>query len=97
MRVPAKRTLREFWEKHPDAESALRAWFCEAEHADWSNPAEIEARFPSASVVTRQHVVFNVCGNRYRLVAKIHFPTRIVLVVFVGTHAQYSRIKVEAL
>jgi len=95
MRVVAKRTLREFWERYPDAGDALKAWHAEAEAASWQNPAEIKAQYRSASIVGDSRVVFNICGNKYRLVVKISYKNGVVLIRFVGTHKEYDGINVE--
>lgn len=94
MRVITKKVLREFWGRFPDAENALRAWYAEAEGAVWKRPLDIKERHANASIVADNRVVFNVCGNKYRLVAHIHYNTGFVYVRFVGTHADYSRIDV---
>lgn len=97
MRVISRRTLRAFWEKdeHADAEEALKAWFREASNADWASPTAIKASFGSASIVANNRVVFNICGNKYRLVVKVNYPYRVMYIRFIGTHAQYNRIDVE--
>lgn len=95
MRVISKKTLREFWQRHPDAEQALKAWYAEAEAASWQDPPEIKAQFRSASILKDSRVVFNICGNKYRLVAKISYKNAIVLIRFVGTHREYDAIDVE--
>jgi|SRR5579884_528650 mRNA interferase HigB len=95
MRVIARRALREFWEKHPDAEEALLAWFREAEAADWDSPVAVKARYASASILGGDRVVFNIRGNTYRLVVRINYPYRMVYVRFVGTHAEYDAIDAE--
>lgn len=95
MRVIAKKTLREFWERFPDSENALKSWFAEAERARWLTPGEIKARYRSASILKGSRVVFNICGNKYRLVAKISYKNGIVLIRFVGTHQEYDAIDAE--
>ena len=95
MRVIAKRALREFWEKFPDAEDALKTWFAEAERATWSNPGEIKTQYHSASILKNSRVVFNICGNKYRLVVKISYKNGIVLIRFVGTHKEYDAVNAE--
>lgn len=97
MRVVAKKTLREFWEKCPDAEGALKAWHSEAEDAVWQNPAEIKAQYRSASILKDSRVVFNICGNKYRLVVKISYKNSIVLIRFIGTHKEYDATDVEVI
>src|SRR5262245_62093141 len=97
MRIISRKTLRLFWEKaeYADAEQPLKAWFKEASSGDWPNPAAIKAAFGSASIVANNRVVFNIAGNKYRLVVSVNYPYRVMYVRFVGTHAQYDRIDVE--
>ena len=97
MRIISRRTLRVFWEKpqYADAEQSLKAWFREASNADWQNPSAIKASFRSASIVGNNRVVFNICGNKYRLVVRVNHQYRVMYVRFIGTHAQYDRIDVE--
>lgn len=94
-RIISKRTIREFWERYPDAEEALKAWHAEAKAADWQNPADIKAQFGNASILKDSRVVFNICGNKYRLIVKINYPASIVLIRFVGTHKEYDAIDAE--
>jgi mRNA interferase HigB len=95
MRIIAKSTLRTFWERHPNAEEPLLAWYRETEKADWDSPAQVKARYRSASFVGENRVIFNIKGNDYRLVVQINYPYRVVYVRFVGTHAEYDKIDVE--
>ncbi len=95
MRVIAKKTLREFWERFPDSEDALKTWFAEAERAMWSTPGEIKAQYRSASILKDSRVVFSIFGNKYRLVAKISYKNGIVLIRFIGTHKEYDAINAE--
>jgi mRNA interferase HigB len=93
VRVIAKRALREFWEAgHADAEQPLKAWHQEAEKASWTGPADIKRRYASASFVGKDRVVFNIGGNKYRLIVAVKYQPQIVLVRFVGTHSEYDRI-----
>ena len=94
MRLIARRTLREFWERHPDAEQALRAWFHDVERADWASPADVKRIYANVSIVGDSRLVFNIHGNRYRLVVAVNYPHRICYVRFVGTHRAYDRIDV---
>lgn len=95
MRVIAKRSLREFWEVYPDSEQQLMSWYREAKKANWSNPNEIKAKYASASILQNGRVVFNICGNKYRLVVEINYAKGWVFVRFVGTHKQYDSIDVN--
>ncbi len=92
MRVIAKRTLRNFWERHPDAEGPLAAWYAEAKAATWASPHDVKRRYPSASILPESRIVFNIGGNKYRLVVKARYDLDpgILFVRFVGTHAEYD-------
>ena len=92
MRVFTRRTLREFWERHPDARESLETWYQVAERADWSSPAGVKERYPSASIIADNRVVFNIKGNDYRLVVNINYRRRAVYIRFIGSHAEYDRI-----
>lgn len=95
MRIFTKRTLREFWEKYPDAEKSLKAWHREVEGEKWSKPQELTARYSKASIVGDNRAVFRIKHNRYRLVAKINYCAGMVYVRFIGTHEQYDLIDAE--
>ena len=95
MRVIAVSTLRAFWKRYPDAEQPLKAWCEEATSASWSQPADVEARYRSASVLNNRRVVFNIKGNDYRLIVAIAYKLQIVYVKFVGTHKEYDAVDAE--
>ena len=95
MRVIAKKTLREFWERNPNAEAPLQAWYKEAQCADWAMPADVKAVNPKASIIGDNRVVFNIRGGNYRLVVRVNYPRRTVYIRFIGTHADYDRIDAE--
>lgn len=92
MRIIALPALRDFWNKHPDAEIPLRAWYAEASHADWRTPADIKLAHRNASFLANSRVVFNIKGNDYRLVVAVHYNRGQMFIRFVGTHAAYDRI-----
>ena len=97
MRVISRKALREFWQTpgRNDAEQPLKAWFREVSRADWANPSEVKAVFRNASIVKNSRVVFNIAGNKYRLVVKVNYAYRVAYIRFVGTHGAYDRIDVE--
>ncbi len=98
MRVIAKRTLVEFWGKNPeyrDAKVQLEAWYREAKNARWRNPADVKRHYRNASIIKSNRIVFNICGNKYRLVVKINYPAQVVYVRFIGTHKEYDEINAE--
>ena len=94
MRIIALSTLKAFWEipAHADAKEPLLAWHSFVRGADWASPADIKADLRSASVLRDGRVIFNIAGNKYRLVVWINYPYRVVYIRFVGTHAQYDAI-----
>jgi mRNA interferase HigB len=95
MRIIAKSALSSFWALHSDAEEPLLAWYREVEREDWDTPAKVKTRYRAASIVGGNRVVFNIKGNKYRLVVKISYPYRVVYIRFVGTHAEYDKIDAE--
>ena len=98
MRVIAKSSLKKFWDRpsYSDARGPLRAWHDEALKAVWRTPQDIKDQFASASICGHNRVVFNVGGNKYRIVVEVQYKAGIVWVKFIGTHAQYDRINVES-
>lgn len=92
MRIISRRTLREFWEKHPDARQPLQAWYADVKHADWKSPTEIKNVYRNASFIANNRVVFNIKGNRYRVVVAVQYKYRLVYLRFVGTHQEYDKI-----
>ncbi len=97
MRVIAKRTLKNFWEQsgHDDAKAPLEAWHDIALKSDWRSPQDIKDMFKHASICANNRVVFNIAGNKYRLVVEMQYQAGIAWVKFIGTHAQYNKIDVE--
>lgn len=93
--MPCPPTLRNFWERHPDAEQPLKAWVEEATSANWAQPADIKAKYRSASVLKSRRVVFNIKGNDYRLIVAVAYNLQIVYVKFVGTHKEYDAVDAE--
>ncbi len=87
--------IEKAYKKYTDAIGPLQNWYQEVEEADWDTPAKLKERYPNASIIRGDLVVFNIKGNRYRLVARINFRRRLVFVKFFGTHKEYDRINVE--
>jgi mRNA interferase HigB len=92
MRIIALKTLRLFWEQHPDAQQALQAWYRDTKRATWSTPADIKNVYRNASIVGNNRVVFNIRGNQYRLVAAINYAQGIIYIRFIGPHQDYDKI-----
>ena len=100
MRIIALSTLKSFWEENPQYQHAKEptlAWYRHTLHADWSAPAEAKQDFRSASILKDGHVVFNIAGNKYRLVVWINYAYRVVYIRFIDTHAQYDKIDVQTI
>ncbi len=95
MRVIAVSTLRAFWERCPDTEQPLKAWFEEATNASWTQPSDIKEQYRSASILKNRRVVFNIKGNDYRLIVAVAYKLQIVYVKFVGTHKEYDAVDAE--
>jgi mRNA interferase HigB len=93
MQVIARRTLVEFWRRHPQAEQPLKVWFAVASQAQWRSPAEVKRQFgTTVDFVSDNRIVFDIAGNKFRLVVHVSYAFGRVLVKFVGTHAEYDRI-----
>jgi mRNA interferase HigB len=95
MRVIAKKILRDFWKKYSDSEEQLKTWYKEASKAKWQNPNQIKMEYAKASILKSGRVVFNMCGNKYRLVVDINFKREWVFIRFIGTHIQYDKIDAD--
>jgi mRNA interferase HigB len=95
MQIIAKRALRLFWEQHAQAAAPLRAWFAMVSKAEWDGPADVRAMFASADFVGDNRVIFNVGGNKFRLIVRVSYPFKRVLIKFVGTHAEYDTVNPE--
>ena len=91
MRLVGKELLSEFAKRHADIRGALNAWIFEVEEANWAGPADVKARYPTASFLNDNRVIFNIKGNTYRIETKVNYEITVVLVRRVGTHAEYSK------
>ncbi|MCX6279928.1 MAG: type II toxin-antitoxin system HigB family toxin [Bacteroidetes bacterium] len=95
MRVIAKKILKEFWEKYSDSEQQLKSWYREASKATWKNPTDVKNEYPKASILKSGRVIFNICGNKYRLVIKVNYLRQWVFIRFIGAHIDYDKIDSE--
>jgi mRNA interferase HigB len=98
MRVIAVSTLKAFWKQRPeyaDAEGPALSWYRDVLHADWSKPSDVKASFGSASILRDGRVVFNLGGNKYRVIVWINYPYRVVYIRFIGTHQQYDGVDAQ--
>ena len=99
MRIISKKTLKDFCEqsKYIDSRSSLEAWHKEVLKLDWNNPNEVKEMYRSASIIGNEKVVFNIAGNKYRLIVTINYFAKIVFIKFIGTHKQYDKVNMEDL
>lgn len=100
MRVIAVSTLKTFWTGNPeyqDAEGPTLAWYRDVLKADWSKPNDVKAQFGSAGILQDGRVVFNIAGNKYRIVAWINDPYAVVYIRFIGTYKQYDAIDAQTI
>lgn len=94
MRIISRASLRDFWNQpqYIDAEQPLKAWYDEAKHADWSTPQDIKSLYRNASFIANNRVIFNIHGNKYRLIVAVNYAFSICYIRFIGTHKQYDNI-----
>ena len=97
MRVIAKKTLRNFWQKHNDCQQQLKTWHKEAAEASWRLPSAIKSEYPNASILQDNRVVFNIKGNKYRLIVKFDYKYGWAWIRFIGTHAEYDKINANTI
>jgi mRNA interferase HigB len=100
MRVIAASTLKAFRGSHPeyqDAEGPTLAWYRDVLRSDWLKPSDVKSQFGSASILRDGRVVFNIGGNKYRIVVWINYPYKIVYIRFIGTHKQYDAIDAQSI
>ena len=95
MNVISKRTLVQFYEKHPAAKVPLEVWHADVRKSEWENPEQIKQTYASASFLEDNRVVFNIKGNDYRLIVHIDYKRKIVRIKFIGTHSEYDKIKAK--
>ena len=92
MRIIARSTLKLFWKKYTDVEQPLKSWFEIVKASIWEKPNDIKEVFRSADILSNNRVVFNIKGNKYRLIVSVRYDLKIVYVRFIGTHAEYDKI-----
>jgi len=97
MHVISRKTLREFWEKHPDARQPLQTWYADLKHAVWKKPSDIKSVYRNASFLSNNRVVFNIKGNNYRVIIVVQYNHGLVYIRFVGTYKEYDRINAETI
>ncbi|MBT8421451.1 MAG: type II toxin-antitoxin system HigB family toxin [Gammaproteobacteria bacterium] len=91
MRILGRDKLVKFWRAHANAREALRIWFDETQKATWKTPKDIRGRYRSVDFLADNRVIFNIKGNHYRLMVKVRYLNGIVVIEWVGTHAEYDK------
>lgn len=92
MRIITEEPIKEYIKKRPDSKSALQEWLKTVKRAEWKNFADIKATFNSVDFVGNQHYVFNIKGNKHRLVVVIKFTIKWIYIRFIGNHEEYNKI-----
>jgi mRNA interferase HigB len=92
VRIFNRSTVRAFADAHADARRPLFAWFAEVESRSWRGPEDIKIRYPSASLIAGNRIVFNIKGNKYRVVVAVKYEFFAAYIRFIGTHAEYDAI-----
>ncbi len=95
MTIVGLQIIEKFIRKHANSKASLSAWVTEAEDAEWRTPQDIRDRFRSADFLSGDRVVFNIGGNNYRLVVLVRYHNGIILIQRIGTHAEYSKWKLD--
>jgi mRNA interferase HigB len=90
MRIIKRGALEQFWQKHPDAKAGLESWYAVVRRANWETPVELKQVYRNADLVGRR-TVFNIAGNKYRLIARVNYQTQRVFVLHLLTHAEYDK------
>jgi mRNA interferase HigB len=90
MRIIKRGALVQFWEKRPDAKASLESWYAVVRRADWKTPAEMKQVYRNADLLGRR-TIFNIAGNKYRLIARVNYRTQCVFVLYLLTHAEYDK------
>ncbi|MEK7413793.1 MAG: type II toxin-antitoxin system HigB family toxin [Planctomycetota bacterium] len=92
MRIIALSTLTTYSKRRPDAAKALVAWYSVVTSSTWRNAADVKATYGNASIIDAERVVFNIAGNKHRLVVAINYRCAILFIKFIGNHVEYDRI-----
>jgi len=95
MKLLGKKLLDDFKQKHADAQSQIESWEAETEEAQWNTPHDLKRRYSKVSLLGNQQVIFDICRNRYRLLALVNYKNGIVLVKKIGTHKEYDNWKIK--
>jgi mRNA interferase HigB len=95
VRIISRKHLKDFWLKHPQAEQPLKSWYKEAESSSWQTPMDVKNLYRTLDIIKGNRLIFNISGNKYRLIIKVNYDYSIIYIRFIGTHAEYDRINAE--
>ncbi len=90
--IVSRKKLREFWNKHADSEATLKTWYKVAKNSQWENSNDVKSQYRNASIIGDSRIVFNICGNKYRLIVKFNYQMKWGWIRFIGTHSEYDHI-----
>jgi mRNA interferase HigB len=97
MRIISRKRLKDYWTNHTDIREPLQAWYADVKKAKWKSPTDIKNVYSNASIITNNRVVFNIKGNKYRLVVAINYEHSIVYIRFIGSHKEYDLVDVSTI
>ena len=89
--------LKEFWDRHSDARASLESWYADIKLARWKKPNDIKTIYRNASFIADNRIVFNIKGNKYRLIVIVQYKYQIVYIRFIGTHQDYDDIDAKTI
>jgi len=97
MRIISVKTLKDFWEKekYKNSEQSLKSWYYEVKKDKWKSSHDVKDKYKSASILSNNRVIFNIKGNRYRLIIAVNYTFQIVFIRFIGTHEEYNKINAK--
>jgi mRNA interferase HigB len=96
VQIVSKKTLVAFWTRHPQSKAPLTAWYQVVDKVEWRTPADIKAQFgANVDFVSDNRAIFDIAGNKYRVIVHVSYTYKRVLIKFVGTHAEYDKVDAE--
>ena len=97
--IIALKTIKDHWEKpgREDSEQQLKVWYQEMKKVEWKHSNDVKKKYGSASIIGNNRIVFNICGNKYRLVVKVNYETQWMFIRFIGTHKEYDLINASTI
>lgn len=97
MNIHNKGTLIKFWTRHADSKKSLQFWYNDVRSKSWQKPNNVLKEYAASDIIANDRVVFDIKGNRYRLVASVNYQKGWVFIKFIGTHAEYDKIDADTI